>query len=66
MSAARLPGLPPTIAGPDASTCPNDSGTLTGVEQIKACNGIELQQHLEACHLKKSGKKDGLYGRLWA
>jgi len=64
MSAVRLPGLPLTIAGTDASTCPNDSWTLAGVEQIKTCKVIELQQHLEACHLKKSGKKHELCSRL--
>ena len=66
MSAARLPGLLPTIAGADASSFPNDSWTLTGVNQIKTCKVIELQQHLEAFHLKKSGTKHGLCGRLWA
>ena len=60
MSAARLPGLPPTISDAYASTCHNDSWTSTGIEQIKACKVIELQQHLEACHLKKSGKKHEL------
>ena len=65
MSAIRLPGLPPTIAGAGALTCPIDSWTLTGVEQIKACKVVELQQHLETCHLKKSGKKHELCGRLW-
>ena len=42
--------------------------TLTGVEQIKTCKLIELQQHLEVCHLKKSlsVKNHELCGRLWA
>ena len=66
MSAARLPRLPPTIAGADASSCPKDSWTLTGVKQIKACKVIELQQHLEACRLKKSGTKHGFCEYLWA
>ena len=66
MSAVRLPGLPPSVAAGDDSTCSNDSWILTGIDQIKACTVVDLKKHLDACNLKKTGNKNKLCGRLWA
>ena len=66
MSAVRRSGLPPKLIRTGDCECSNKNWTFTGNDDIKACKVDELRNILEACNLKKSGKKQELRARVWA